>query len=96
MNNHVHVISPSAAARSKSGKRITARRVASKHERQATGLVRELFAVFQQDHGQTLREVRETKSEVRERVLKAAPGIAKRLDLLDRVEKFLHGMGGDA
>ncbi len=80
--------------RSKRVKRIKAKRIVPPEMQQAANLVQELFRVFDQDHGSTLREVRGTKPDVRERIVRASPGLARKLDLLKRAEAFLQQWGG--
>ncbi len=87
---------PSTPRRGSKVKHVKVRQVASPTERQATRLLREVFAVFENDHGQVLREVKEVSPENRERVLRVAPAVARRLDLQTRIQAFLSGLGGDA
>ncbi len=93
--NHLRTVIAPSTARSKI-RRIRAKRVVSKTEREATGLLHELYAVFQNDHGQVLDEVKAASAENRERVLRVSPGVARRLDLQTRVQKFLAALGGGA
>ncbi len=57
----------------------------------ATGLLHDLARQFVHDHGQVLKELQAAHPENRERILRASPGMARKLELFERVQALLGG-----